>query len=169
MKIMIDPGHGGSDPGAVSGEYMEAEKVLNLTASFFLGGVLNSLGHEVSFARVANDAGSGLFVSVHCNSFTDSKPSGFEVYHYLGSEVRKDYASSIRSRVSDLGEIGLHGTGVCASSFYVLKRTRMPAVLLELGFMSNSDDMEKLSDAVFLCLMMRYIGDAIDYSDRRPA
>jgi N-acetylmuramoyl-L-alanine amidase len=155
MLIVIDPGHGGKDPGAIYQGIQE--KDLNLAISKSLQKYLEYYGFKTKFTRdddralslklrctCANVFGADLFISVHCNAFKDSKVSGFEVHYY---EQGKEIAQTISDNVFTHVQIDVRK--VKQSNFIVLKHTLMPAVLLECGFMSNDSDLKKLTNASF--------------------
>lgn len=179
MLVCIDPGHGGEDPGAIGnlpaiGDVKE--KDICLTASLILGGLLNSYNHRVMFTRTdtnetmsldtrtdqANDADADLFVSIHCNSFTNVAPRGFEIYHYPGSNGGLWLSSAILSDVRELGWIELHGNNVKTANFYVLRHTSMVAVLMELSYMSNRKDLRLLMDTNKIYELMSTVAKAVD-------
>ena len=179
MKICIDPGHGGKDPGAIAklDDIEYREKNLNLTAAYFLAGVLDSFGHEAILTRVtdefltlqnrvdqANDIDADLFISVHCNSFERSEPGGFEVWHYPDSDMGSHIASAILRAVRSIPWMEIHGEGIYEKAFHVLKYTTMPAILLELSFMSNEADLKTLVSLGKLFAICRNIGEAVTVS-----
>ena len=153
--IVIDPGHGGKDPGATTkiGVY---EKDIALAVALKVGALLKD--YEVVYTRtedvyvglseralIANQAQAGLFVSIHCNSANNDAANGVEVYHHKrASESAKDAAEVIYNKL--LSVSGLRGRGVKSKDLAVLRETKMPAVLIELGFISNSGDRAKLTD-----------------------
>ena len=108
MKICIDPGLSGPfEPGACAGGVIEA--VVNMKIGKLVGDLLFMLGYEVIFtrrgdietddlefrARLANDEGADLFVSIHCNSAESATANGVEIYHYPDSEKGRLLASAI--------------------------------------------------------------------------
>lgn len=179
MLVCIDPGHGGDDPGAIGslGSDRKQEKDINLTASLILGGILNSYGYRVMFTRTdanetmsldtrtgeANDSNADLFISIHCNSFTQEYPRGFEIYHYPKSEGGLWLSNMILGDVRELDWLEIHSGGIKTSDkFYVLKKTSMAAVLLELSYMSNEDDLRLLLDTDKIYELMSMVTKAID-------
>lgn len=151
-RICIDAGHGGKDPGACAGG--AREKDIALSVALKIGALLT--GYEVVYTRdedvyvglaeralIANQAKADLFVSVHCNSALNASANGMEIYvHTSRSAASTRAANTIYDRL--LPASGLRGRGVKANDYAVLRETAMPAVLIELGFMSNPDDRSKL-------------------------
>ncbi|MGM0609499.1 MAG: N-acetylmuramoyl-L-alanine amidase [Thermodesulfobacteriota bacterium] len=201
--IMLDPGHGGKDPGAVSAGIME--KDLNLKISRILGKILEKKGFRVIYTRtddtfipleertaMANSQKADLFISIHCNAHNSHRIRGFEVY-YLNLAKSKDAVrvaarenSISEKKISDLQYIltdlmlnskinesrdlagsvhksalksgrqlysGLNDHGVREAPFYVLMGAKMPAILVELGYITNSQDRARLTSKKFLTRM----------------
>ena len=155
QKVVIDPGHGGKDPGATGGGVREKAVVLNVAKK--IAAYLEARGCTVMLtretdvfvelsdrARMANAAKADLFVSIHCNSVRDNaRATGMEVYHYThASEASKRAARVIYDRL--LPVCGLRGRGVKSKDLAVLRETAMPAALVELAFISNDGDRAKL-------------------------
>lgn len=155
MKIIcIDPGHGGKDPGATDGGVCEKDIALNVAKKIHAH--LRAVGYSVILTREqdkfvslgnraaeANMWGADIFVSVHCNSAPNSSANGMEVYvHTSRGADSKRAAHAIYDRL--LPASGLKGRGVKANNYAVLRETAMPAVLVELGFISNDSDRVKL-------------------------
>lgn len=147
--IVVDPGHGGSDPGACSDNVKE--KDLTLDISFRLRDLLENGGFDVIMTReediyvdtyrrpaMANEVDADLFISVHINSFTNSNPSGLETLCYP-SEEKKKLAIAIQNSMVET--LGLLDRGIVAKSGYIVTReTKMPSALAEVGFISNPND-----------------------------
>lgn len=157
-SIMLDAGHGGSNPGAVYMGRKESEDALKLTLA--VGEILQDNGINVEYTRttdvdlspieramMANQAGVDFFVSIHRNSFpTDNQVSGVESLVYDLSGIKYEMAQDINEQLETVGFVNL---GVHARpNLIVLKRTKMPAVLVEAGFI-NSDVDNKLFDENF--------------------
>lgn len=149
VVVMIDPGHGGRDPGAIGIAGLQ-EKQINLTISQRIQQRLQAAGLTVLMTRdsdqwvdlearaqVANQAGAAVFVSIHANAISMQRPevNGLETY-YLSSGA--DLARSIHQRV--LAQTDLADRGIRQARFYVLRHTSMPAVLVETGFVTGSVD-----------------------------
>lgn len=157
-SIMLDAGHGGRDPGAVYNGRQEKDDVLRLTLA--VGEILQNNGIDVEYTRTtdvyetpyekameANNAGVDFFVSIHRNSYpTDNDVSGVETLVYDLSGIKYEMAQNINDQLEAVGFVNL---GVKARpNLVVLKRTKMPAVLVEAGFI-NSDVDNELFDANF--------------------
>lgn len=170
--VCIDPGHGGKDPGATGGGVRESAVALNVAKK--IASYLEAKGCTVMLtretdvfvelsdrARMANEDKAILFVSVHCNSAKDNaRATGMEVYHYTrASEASKRAARVIYDKL--LPASGLRGRGVKADNFAVLRETKMPAVLIELGFISNPGDRAKLTDSAWQDDAAKAIADGI--------
>lgn len=147
-KVFIDPGHGGSDSGAVGINNL-LEKNINLSVAKKLETLLKSQGIEVKLSRSsdtalslserttsANKWGANCFVSIHCNAF-DGKASGVETFSY--SKSTNNLASSIQSEILKTSAYTLN-RGLKTANFYVLKHSSMRSTLIEMGFIDNSND-----------------------------
>lgn len=150
VKIVIDPGHGGVQPGAVGSSKQYTEAVLNLILARKVERELKSLGATVIMTRTADVDISlegrnaitqkekpDLFISIHRNSSTSSKSRGYEnFYFYPFSKPLADavYDTSVKDFTA--------GRGVQYYPFYVTRVSCCPAILTENGFMSNSADLE---------------------------
>ena len=156
--IMLDAGHGGRDPGAVFNGRQEKDDTLRLTLA--IGEILQNNGVDVEYTRTtdvytspyeramkANNAGVDFFISIHRNSFpTDNEVSGVESLVYDLSGIKYQMAQDINDQLEAIGFVNL---GVKARpNLVVLRRTRMPAVLVEVGFI-NSDVDNRLFDDNF--------------------
>lgn len=164
--IVIDPGHGGTDSGAI-GPSGARECDVALSVSLKLRDALLSNGASVHMTRETdkdvygpNSAagpelrarvnvgnftpGTDIFVSVHCNAFASPTAHGMETYYYATSKEGKRLATFINEELAEAG--GLHNRGVKTANFYVIKNSDMPATLLELGFITNPREEELLTD-----------------------
>jgi N-acetylmuramoyl-L-alanine amidase len=147
--VVIDPGHGGRDPGAVGIGGLQ-EKQINTTISNRVQQQLQAAGITVLMTRssdvfvdldaraqYANQAGADLFVSIHANAISMDRPevNGLETYYYSSGErlARSIHASVLQN--TDLGD-----RGVRTARFYVLRYTSMPSVLVETGFVTGATD-----------------------------
>ena len=168
-SVMIDAGHGGSDAGAVAtdedGNVYAKEKDFNLDVALKVQKILEQKHVEVKMIRksdvyvdfqqvgsIANDADTTLFVSIHTNSALTDSASGIETWAYLEDNASslngmtgKRLAEIIQKKMiekTDAIDRGIKN----GKSLAVIKTTSMPAVLVEMGFISNKQDCENLMD-----------------------
>lgn len=157
-SIMLDAGHGGQDPGAVYKG--RQEKNDNLKLALAVGEILKNKGIDISYTRtgdvyqtpfekaqLANQAGVDYFISFHRNSSPkENQYNGAEVLIYDKSGIKYQMAENI---LGALGEVGFREIGVKERpGLVVLRRTRMPALLIETGFINSEED-NKLFDNKF--------------------
>ena len=155
VVVMIDPGHGGADPGAVGIGGLQ-EKGINLAISQRIQQVLQQQGVTAILTRSddreidldprvlhADRVNADLFVSIHSNAISLSRPdvNGLETYYY---DTGYGLAQSIHNTV--LRRTGMLDRGLRQSRFYVLLYTSMPAVLVETGFVTGQEDAARLRD-----------------------
>ena len=148
--VIVDAGHGGSDPGAVYKGRQEKDDTLDLTLA--VGDILKKNGIDVYYTRTtdeyetpfkkatdANNSGADLFVSIHRNSSENpNQYSGVETLVYSDTGLKAEVARNINNQLEDAGFKNL---GVDErKNLVVLKRTKMPAVLVEAGFINNDKD-----------------------------
>lgn len=150
VKVFIDPGHGGKDPGALGNGLQE--KNINLSVALRVGDILKRHGIEVEYSRTtdvfvelrdrakkANDNSADIFVSIHVNSFNNSVAQGVETFSYTGNAKGAQLAKSIQdSLIRD--KLYTRNRGIKTANFAVLRLTKMPAALVELGFITNPED-----------------------------
>lgn len=169
--IALDAGHG----GALSGAYYEgtAEKDLNLSMTRKLDQILRALGYNTLLTRqgdedvglkarssIANSAGADLFVSIHCNA-AENAPSfqGLYVYHYPGSAEGQALAQAIQTTACAF--TGAVDRGIDSANFSVVRESRMPAVLVETGFMTCHEELERLRDEAYQTRVAQGIAQGI--------
>lgn len=150
--IQIDHGHGGTDPGAVNGKRRECDDTLRLGA--LVGSKLIEQGQNVIYSRetdkyvslidrtnIANKANADMFVSLHRNSFTNSTANGVEIWVYTNPTAAELGAAC--DVLEELVKVGVQSNrGVKKGNYHVCRETKMPAMLIELGFISNAKDNE---------------------------
>lgn len=149
-KIVVDAGHGGTDPGAVFQGRQEKDD--NLRLALAVGEILENNGQDVVYTRtediyqtpsqkaaLANEAGADYFVSLHRNSSpVANQYNGVESLVFRDTGIQSEIAENINS---ELEEVGFRNIGVKERpGLVVLRRTRMPAVLVEAGFINNEED-----------------------------
>lgn len=170
--VVIDAGHGGSDGGTVSGEVIE--KDINLSVAMKLKAILEDNNIEVVLTRssdedislaqrtsFANESNADFFISLHCNYYEDdAQIAGLECY-YSSPEAKesKAYAESIINAVSLSDDIKARNAQT--ESYYVLRNTQMPAVLVEMGFLSNFSERQKLLSDDYQEILSQKIAEGI--------
>ena len=159
--VVLDPGHGGSDPGADIGGYFE--KNFNLDITSRAETILKQKGINVLLTRksdifvgleerweIANAQKADLFVSIHNNSMPSSATKGSMAFYYPTSYKGKAYARIFLDNLSTGLNMGSMGSGGLKSAeFVVLKKTHMPAVLVEVACMTNNGDLGLLTTESF--------------------
>lgn len=171
--IVIDPGHGGTDPGAVNKGLGISEKNLALTFSNKLANVLSNSGYEVIMTRstdifiplrerfaIANNLDADLFISVHMNSVANAAPTGIETLYY-GTDDNKEIAALIQEEMIKASGRTNRGIKV-RNDLAVLNGTQMPAVLLEMGFISNATEAKLLLDSSYQDKLVNSVKVAVD-------
>jgi N-acetylmuramoyl-L-alanine amidase len=155
--IVIDAGHGGYDRGGIPSQRIP-EKVMTLDVSQRLKPLLEKAGYRVIMTRdsdvfvplptrvaIANSYPNAVFICVHFNSATRSGANGIESYFY--STESAPLAASIQSAV--LGGAPSENRGVRRRGYYVLRRTAIPAVLIECGFLTNPTEGQYAQSAAY--------------------
>jgi len=161
--IVVDPGHGGADPGAIGYSGLK-EKEVNLITALELARLLEAAGAEVILTRtgdqtvsnlrrvnLANDSGADLFLSIHANSYSKNDSNGTETFYCPNNSINSDsrfLSGLVQKELVDV--LQLRDRGVKSKSFYVLKNTEMPAALVELAFLSNPKEEAMLKDKKIL-------------------
>jgi len=212
-KIVIDPGHGGKDPGAMAFGLKEKDIVLRIAKK--LAPVLQKeLRCEVLLTRdddsfipleertaIANTQNADLFVSLHINAHPSAKVHGLETYylnlstnaeamrvaarenatstHQMSdlqdilsdimknskinesSRLAQQVHNSILSEAKNMGYADIKNLGVKQAPFYVLIGAQMPAILVEIAFISNKNDVKNLQDPTFVKMLVQEIADGI--------
>ena len=180
--VILDAGHGGHDPGTSNKGYLE--KNINHAILYKYGkNYFNSedsdikaywTRHDDTFvtlddrAAYAKKIGADLFISLHMNSAGSTSAKGLEVY-YSSTNTSKNssgltspnMASIFASRLSS--KLGLNNRGAKNSAFVVVKKNTVPAILIELGFLSNSSDFKNLTSAAFQDKAAKAIYESVEY------
>ena len=173
--VILDPGHGGSDGGAVA--YLDGveiiEKDIDVKVTEMVKSLLERQNIQVLLTReedvdmslkeraaFANSTEGDLFVSLHCNvSEEDQSASGLECYYEKTGEKGKDLAVNIMAAAEAGGTIETRE--LRTDMMYVVRFTDMPAVLVEMGFMSNQDELEKLCRSSYQQILAEAIAQGI--------
>lgn len=164
--IVLDPGHGGSDPGKV-GVNGVLEKELNLQIAMKVKEILEEKNIQVIMTRtedemlcsedtdnrkredmrkrveMINDANPILAVSIHQNSYTDPNVSGAQVFYYSESEEGKRMAELMQKALLEV-DVNNKRAAKANDNYYLLKKTDVPTMIVECGFLSNPSEAEKL-------------------------
>jgi N-acetylmuramoyl-L-alanine amidase len=178
--VVLDPGHGGEEPGRRSSDGLaEADVVWDLAVR--LADRLAAIGARVRFtrteaecpdaserARRANEIRGDLFVSLHLNEHEETTAEGASTYYFHTSSAGRALAEGIQEALVDLG------VGDCRSharSYTVLRETRMPAVLVEPVFVTNPDEAKRLEEPEFRASLADAIASGISsyYGSASPA
>lgn len=170
--VVIDVGHGGNDPGKV-GVNQILEKDVNLEIALKLERVLKQSDLIVVMTRTTDcglydenatnkkaqdmhrriqfmeDQHADLVVSIHQNSFHDSSVCGPQCFYYANSESGQQVASILQNTLNQGLEIESPRQEKANDSYYILKKSAMPTVIVECGFLSNPEDAKKLSDDTY--------------------
>ena len=173
--LLIDPGHGGEDGGASSGEILE--KDLNLTVSRNLADICTIFGQKAELTRnsdtllydafddmedyggkkktydlrnrlrMAEESGSSLFIGIHMNKFPQESSRGLQVYYTPNADRSENAARMIQNYAkTHLMPWNQREIKSATSAIYILHRIQMPAVLVECGFLSNPEDCANLTN-----------------------
>ena len=170
IVVIIDPGHGGKDSGAIGiGGVLEKDVILPISKR--IAEVLERNGIQVIMTRdsdyfvtlpgrvtMAQRANADLFVSIHANSAGASRPevSGLETYHY---DSGLTLAQIVHSKI--LQSLNVRDRKVRKARFYVLRKTSMPSILVETGFLTGRDDVAKLRTSAYQNQMAEAIAQGI--------
>ena len=189
FTLVIDPGHGGEDPGCVSGKHIE--KDINLSISLYLADFLLISDTEVELTRtddrllyytgqedrkkfydlrnrlgIAENANNGVYIGIHVNKFPIAKYKGLQTFYSDNREESRVLAQYIQECSLLIDPENTRKIKPDGDTIYILEHIKIPAVLIECGFISNEKEAEKLEDkdyqkrlafAVF-CGITRWLG-----------
>jgi N-acetylmuramoyl-L-alanine amidase len=168
--VVLDAGHGGKDPGAQKSGYKEKDinyQIIYEKAKQYFDSpestvkaywtrtddTFISLDNRAAFAK---EIGADLFISLHENMCGTASVSGFEVYYStLNNKKNKAGLNSYQmatifcDNLKSTLDMSSHGTGVKSAKFIVVHKNTVPSILIELGFMSNASDLDKMTDEEF--------------------
>jgi N-acetylmuramoyl-L-alanine amidase len=177
--VVIDPGHGDADRGCCSNGLCEADVAFDLASRIegrlaatgvraFLTRGRDSTPDEVGRARFANEVGAELLVSLHLDAYRNPEASGVATYFYgsdgpggegLHSKLGERFAGLVQREI--VARTGLRDCRTHAKTWELLRHTRMPAVRIELGYVTNGGDARRLADADFRDIVAEAIVVAI--------
>jgi N-acetylmuramoyl-L-alanine amidase len=183
--VMLDPGHGGYDPGAITKQGVY-EKSINLQVAQKVKEMLSPSGIKVFLTReedidhvpdgvrgkstkkqidlnrrieLANEANADIFVSLHVNATVTGKQSGSETFYHYQSESGKKLAELIQQELIKIP--GMNRRIAKPGDFYIIKNTSMPAVIVEVGYLSSVKEQEKLQQSWYQDQLARAIAKGI--------
>lgn len=155
-KWLIDPGHGGVDPGATYNGRRECDDVLKL--SIMVGELLKNNNESVNYTRYtdttislaerSNKENSGdydYFISIHRNAYKPEIAKGCEIHVYVNGGIAEQLANKVNLEIVKNGFVN---RGIKKSNFHVLRETKSPAILVEVGFIDNTSD-NRIFDSKF--------------------
>ena len=172
MKVMIDAGHGGNDPGKVAADG-SLEKDINLEIALCLGDYLEKKGMDVYYIRqkdmglyspgstskksedlkkrceIIEDIDPDITISIHQNSYQESYVKGAQVFYYSQSVQGKALAEALQENLRKNADRENTRKAKANDSYYILKNTVSPTVIVECGFLSNPKEAEKLQESSY--------------------
>jgi N-acetylmuramoyl-L-alanine amidase len=171
FTVVIDPGHGGGDPGAIGIDGIQ-EKEIVTDISLQVAAILREQGANVVMTRdrdievelaprveIAERANASVFVSIHANSINMSRPDVNGIGTYYSSESGHRLADTVQTTVANA--MDMNNRGVHAARFYVIRQTSMPAILIETGFVTGAEDAPNLADPAWRTRMAEAIAQGI--------
>lgn len=169
--VVIDAGHGGGDPGAVVGDVYE--KNINFAVATRVKNILTANGYNVIMtrdtdkslglnprARTANQSGADIFVSIHSNVCVETSDyAGTYTYYYKTHKGSSQLAKDIQTAICD--QSGSINRGIAHGDYQVLRTTKMSAALVELGFMTNPQELQNLTTPSYQAKLAEGIAQGI--------
>ncbi|MFJ7920527.1 N-acetylmuramoyl-L-alanine amidase [Lysinibacillus fusiformis] len=172
--IILDPGHGGKDPGTVKGSV--SEKSITLKVSTQVKQLLENAGAKVYMTRTGDtypslqdrvdftQANFGeIFVSVHVNSAANSSAQGTETYYAISTgdmyQEDIDLATFVNNQI--VNNLNMKNRGVKQEQYYVIRNMVIPSILVELGFLTNTEDHNKMTNDQYVNLFAESIYNGI--------
>ena len=181
--VVLDPGHGGEDPGKV-GVNNELEKDINLAIAKKVKAYLEKEKIEVILTReedqmlssanstnkkvedmkervrIIDESNAALAISIHQNSYQDSSVKGAQVFYYTHSQTAEKYATLMQKALLVVDESNTR-QAKSNETYYMLKRTKIPTIIVECDFLSSPDEAEKLSTEEYQDEMAKAITEGI--------
>lgn len=169
--IVVDPGHGGSDPGAVSADETTTEKEITLATALLLQDELEARGANVVMTRdsdvdvplssipdLSNEVVADAFISIHFDGSHDPSMHGTTTYYYHKAD--EELANAINTSVANLLQ---SNNGYHFGDYLILRENQRPAILLELGFMSNQNDFQQVIKPDYQRRAAQAIADGLEH------
>ncbi len=185
--IVLDPGHGGFDPGAIGYRTNVEEKKINLTIAMYVKAELEQRGYRVILTRETDQAlaqskladmekrremiensGADLAMSIHQNSTPDHSASGPVVLYYPSSQEGKQIALAIQAKLNEALKPDRPRAVMPDDSMYILKSGEMPALIVECGFMSNAKEEQLLQEEEYQQKIAKAIADGVTQAMQQP-
>ena len=185
ITIVVDPGHGGRDPGKIGVNKAE-EKDVNLSISLKLKDYLANLGYKVIMTReddiglygesdrnkqledlkkrveIVNNSDAFLAISIHQNSFTQENVKGAQVSYFGSSQESEIFANILQEQIKITINDGNKRLAKAETSYFMLKNTTCPIVIVECGFLSNNEEANLLIDESYQDKMAEAICSGLD-------
>lgn len=187
VTIVLDAGHGAPDGGAV-GALGTEEKDINLDIVLKLREILINRGVRVILTResdngiydssaktihekkvsdmknrldIINNSNADLVISIHMNSFSDSSAHGLNVFYSRNHPETEEIAAAVQDSISRLTNAKAHTVKTASETLYLIKGTTAPMILVECGFLSNTDEEELLNTEEYRAKIAFAIANAI--------
>ena len=159
LHICLDAGHGGNDGGTQSGNVIE--KDVNFAITQKVESLLKEAGATVSLVRdtdeyvdladrtyIANQSGASFLLSLHCNYYEgDTSINGLEIYYHRNSETSKQYAEEMTTLLRAANAMNVRDAS--KQNMQVLRNSSIPAIMIEMGFLSNPEECANLNDPLY--------------------
>lgn len=171
LSFVLDAGHGGIDGGTQSGDIIE--KDINLVITQKVAALLTEAGASITMTRetdeyvdladrtyIGNQTTADLFFSLHCNSYEeDTSIHGLETYYHKNSEISQQYAESLTQLLKDSDTISIRDAS--KQNMQVLRNSSIPAIMVEMGFLSNPEECANLNDPLYQEFLARLLVDSV--------
>ena len=171
VDVALDAGHGGKDPGANRDDAIEKE--ITLEVAQMTKTLLEESDYKVGMTRdsddyielrnrskIANERNAKVFVSIHCNSSEDEKGKGIETY-YTEQKGLEDEILAEMIQESLIKQTDAKNRGIKVANYTVIVRSSMPAVLVEVGFLTDTEENELLQNEEYQRKLAKGIAEGI--------
>ena len=171
LHLVLDAGHGGIDPGTEAAHI--SEKDINLAITKRMAELMQEAGATITMIRETdeyvdladrsykgNQTSADLFLSLHCNYFEgDSTIDGLEVYYHRNSDISRQYAENLTQVLKDANVISMRSAS--KQNMQVLRNSSLPAIMVEMGFLSNPEECAKLEDPLYQEFLARLLTEKV--------